>query len=230
MFMIEWKKKGALSDLEEKSGSLRGDLIKWAREEQRLTMRWVADHGGPCLGYQSEVENKKKAEVRWDKLTPWIKALNVTEPFVRGHLARYIDDPAACRGLAADVGQLIAESEIDWGAMPYNERARQVLCLISRESRQLPRVVLAYVLNLELESLDALMSGTISLTPYLIEALGELTTLPESFFRHGIRSTGPVPDYAVAVEAARQRGISPDQLLRMIEALDGGGSSVRRIS
>ncbi|HYF94144.1 MAG TPA: hypothetical protein VD969_18155 [Symbiobacteriaceae bacterium] len=211
--------------MEEKSGSLRGDLIKWAREEQRLTMRWVADHGGPCLGYQSEVENKKKAEVRWDKLTPWIKALQVTEPFVRGHLPRYIDDAGACRGLAADVGTMIHEGADDWAALAFSERARQVLCLISRESRQLPRVVLAYVLGLELQSLDALMSGRLPFVPFQIKALGDLTTLPESFFSYGIRETAVAAEtpaaYAPAVEAARRRGISPEALLQLIEGTGG---------
>lgn len=217
MFKIVWKKKGALSVMEEKLGSLRGDLIKWAREEQRLTMRWVSDHGGPCLGYQSEVENQKKAEVRWDKLTPWIKALHVTEPFVRGHLPRYIDDPGACRGVAADVGRLIRESSENWAALPFGERARQALCLVSRESRQLPRVVLAHVLGLKLESLDAIMSGDMPMPPHLLEALCELTALPRSFFDYGLRVAEAPADYATAVEAARQRGITPEELLRLVE-------------
>jgi len=217
MFKIVWKKKGALSVVEAKSGSLRGDLIKWAREEQRLTMRWVSDHGGPCLGYQSEVENQKKAEVRWDKLTPWIKALHVTEPFVRGHLPRYSDDPEACRGLAADAGRLIKESSEHWAAMPFGERARQVLGLVSRESRQLPRVVLAHVLGQGLESLDAMMSGTMLVTPHVLEALCVLTTLPRSFFDYGYWVAETPADYGQAIEAARQRGISPEELLRLVE-------------
>lgn len=220
MFMLDWKKKGALYLMEAKSGSLRGDLIKWAREGQRLTMRWVADHGGPCLGYQSEVENKKKAEVRWDKLTPWIKALNITEPFVRGNVPRYGDDPSGCRGLAADVGQMIVAGSDDWSKLSFGERARQVLCLISRESTKLPRVVLAFVLGLELESLDALMSGQLPFTPYLIDAMVELTALPRAFFEHGIRMEEASADWALAVEVARKRGLSPQDLIRLIEGND----------
>jgi hypothetical protein len=214
------EKGGAQSDVDEKSRSLRGDLIKWAREEQGLTMRWVADHGGPCLGYQSEVENKKKAEVRWDKLTSWMRALNVTEAFVRGQIPRYNDDPDGCRGLAADTGKAVKESERDWASFSIGERARQVLCLISRESRKLPRVVLAHVLGLELRTLDALMSGELPFVPHQIKALSELTTLPEAFFTHGVRemvAAESPADYATVIEVARQRGISPSDLLHLIE-------------
>jgi hypothetical protein len=195
-------------------------LIKWAREEQGLTMRWVAEHGGPCLGYQSEVENKKKAEVRSDKLTRWIKALNVTEQFVRGHIQRYLDEPAACRGLAADVGKMVLESGRNWTTLTVGERAREVLCLISRESRQLPRVVLAHVLGVELRSLDALMSGEMPFAPLLVKALSDLTTLPESFYTHGIRemvAAEAQADYTVVIEVARQEGISPAALLTLIK-------------
>lgn len=180
-------------------------------------MRWVADHGGPCLGYQSEVENKKKAEVRWDKLTPWIKALNITEPFVRGIIPRYIDDPAGCRGLAADVGQLIRESSENWAALTFGERARQVLCLISRESQKLPRVVLAHTLSLELQTLEAYMSGQLGFLPHLVKALSDLTALPDSFFTHGILMEESQADYAEAVEVARQHRISPADLIRLIK-------------
>lgn len=225
MFMLScwWngRKRGRTqSGVDERSRSLRGDLMKWAREEQGLTMRWVADHGGPCLGYQSEVENKKKAEVRWDKLTSWIRAINVTEPFVRGRIPRYNDDPDGCRGLAADIGKWVVDSDADWVSLSIGERTRQVLCLISRESRQLPRVVLAHVLGLELRTLDALMGGELSFVPHQVKALSELTTLPETFFTHGIRdmvAAESPADYATVIDVARKKGISPSDLLHLIE-------------
>lgn len=216
--------------MDEKYRSLRGDLIKWAREEQRLTMRWVAEHGGPCLGYQSEVENSKKAEVHSDKLGRWTKLLNVTEPFVRGQVPRYIDDPGACRGLAPDVGKLVSGGQMDWMSLPLLERARRVLCLVSQESSKLPRVVLGHVLTLELETLDAYMNGALPLTQYLVTVLGELTMLPESFFKYGlVDSVAELPaEYRTVVEAARARGISPDRLLRLIE--QAGGSQADPLS
>jgi transcriptional regulator with XRE-family HTH domain len=216
MFKIAWKIKGALKSVDDTFRSLRGDLIQWSREQQRLTMRWVAEHGGPCLGYQSEVENGKKVEVRSDKLGRWTKLLNVTEPFVRGLVPRYTDDPDACRGLAADVGKLVGSRPVNWPALSSLERARRVLCLVSQESRQLPRVVLAHVLTLEVQTLDAYMSGELPLAKRLVEVLGDLTTLPENFFKYGVLEQ-PDDDYQPALEAARARGISPDALLRLIE-------------
>jgi transcriptional regulator with XRE-family HTH domain len=216
MFKIAWKIKGALKSVDDTFRSLRGDLIQWSREQQRLTMRWVAEHGGPCLGYQSEVENGKKVEVRSDKLGRWTKLLNVTEPFVRGLVPRYTDDPDACRGLAADVGKLVGSRPVNWPALSSLERARRVLCLVSQESRQLPRVVLAHVLTLEVQTLDAYLSGELPLAKRLVEVLGDLTTLPENFFKYGVLEQ-PDDDYQAALEAARARGISPDALLRLIE-------------
>lgn len=209
--------------MEQRNGSLRGDLIKWAREEQQLTMRWVADHGGPCLGYQSEVENQKKAEVRSEILSAWIRAINVTEPFVRGHVPRYLVDPDRCQGMAADVGRLIASGQAgprDWTALTALERARETLCLISRESRQLPRVVLGHVLGLSLESLDAIMAGSLPVVKDLMLALVALTGLPESFFTHGIlpvdADEADYREYQGALALARSLRLSPVQLEALI--------------
>jgi len=215
-------------NLEQRTGSLRGDLIKWAREEQQLTMRWVADHGGPCLGYQSEVENQKKAEVRSEKLTGWIRALNVTEPFVRGHVPRYTEHPDQCHGLAADVGRLIITRR-GWAAESALERARLTLCLTSRESRLLPRVVLAHVLGMGLDTLEGYMDGSLPVVKEVMLALCALTGLPESFFTHGIlpdESEAAAGDdlrewlslraYREALVQARRLNITPEKLEALI--------------
>jgi hypothetical protein len=151
-------------------------------------MRQIKDRGGPSLGYQSEVEHGKKVEVRSDVLSDWISTLGVNEPFVRGQIPRYLDDPDACRGLAADVGRLIASgraANIEWVNLMPLDRARQVLWLISTKSRKLPRLVLAWVLGLEAASLDAVVQGRMPLVRDLMKAIADLTTLPEEFFKYG---------------------------------------------
>lgn len=208
--------------MEQKLGSVRGDLIKWARQSQDLTMRWVRDHGGPCLGYQSEVENAKKAEVRFEVLAGWIGALNVTEAFVRGHIPSYLENPEACRGLAADVGELIRSGRAgrrSWESLTPMDRVREVLALIRRHSdRKLPRVVLAYVLGLEPDSLDATLTGGQPIVQKLMEAIAVMTTLPDSFFRQGRLESEPLAPsgYLAVMDEARQYGLTPDELREMI--------------
>jgi transcriptional regulator with XRE-family HTH domain len=170
-------------------GYVRGERIKWVREQLELTMRQVKERGGPSLGYQSEVEHGKKVEVRSDVLSDWIRTLGVNESFVRGEIPRYIDDPAACRGLAADVAHLIASGQvrhIEWVELSGLERARQVLWLVSTRSRKLPRVVLAWVLGIEVATLDAMVNGQVPLVQWAMQSLVELTTLSEEFFKFGV--------------------------------------------
>lgn len=196
---------------------VRGDLIRWARQQQEISMRWIRDHGGPSLGYQSEVEQDKKTEVSYELLQTWVKLLNVTEAYVRGQVPRYLEAPNHCRGLAASVSALVAASRTDWAAMDSLNRAVELLRLVQRESRHLPRVVLAYVLGLEVATLDGIVTGQHPLMAGLLPALGDLTALPESFIKRGVM---PDPDgltgYERAIRLAQERSIFPEQLEQMI--------------
>lgn len=198
---------------------VHGELIQWARNEQELTMRWVRDHGGPSLGYQSEVEHLKKDEVRSELLVTWVGLLNVTERFVRGQIPRYADDPAACRGLAADVApQVMAEQERLAGLDPM-ERVREVLRMITRTSRQLPRVVLAYVLSLSLPSLDGILLGEIPIQMELVKAVSDLTGVSESFLRtgQGLNESFPLTaELRAAIEEAETAGWAQSDLAALI--------------
>lgn len=207
--------------MEQKLGSVRGDLIRWARMAQDLTMRGVKDRGGPCLGYQSEVENAKKAEVRSEVLAGWIWALNVTESFVRGHMPRYLENPVACRGLAADVGELIQTgvAGAGWKALSPLDRTREVLALISLRSEKLPRVVLAYVLGLELTSLDATITGGQPVVHDLMQAIGALTGLPDGYFKSWQADTSreEPAGYAAVFSLAQREGVTPEELQELLQ-------------
>jgi hypothetical protein len=174
---------------------IRGDLIRWARSQQQLSTRYVRDRRGPSLGYQSEVENGKKSEVRSSVLARWIDVLNITEAFARGQIPPYSQDPSACRGLAGDVGELVklgSPTAILWLELDTCDRVIQLLRLITRESRNLPRVVLAYVLGLELASLDALLLAKLPVTQQHLQITAHLTTLPPLFLLSGQRDDAAV--------------------------------------
>lgn len=198
---------------------VRGDLIRWARTEQSLTMRVIHDRGGPSPGYQSEVENGAKSEVRSTLLARWAKALDVTEGFIRGSLPVYREHPAECRGLAGHVAARIAAGGPDlpdWASLAPLERARQVLQLVTRESPILPRVVAAHVLGLSLDAFDRIAAGELPMVKDLAAAVADLTALPTPFFRFG-RLTYPSdeldwPQYADAVREVVAAGISPEEL------------------
>ena len=216
--------------MEHRNDIVQGDRLRWARTQQGLTLRWIHKHDGPSLGYLSEIENGKKTEVHSDVLLTLTRLLRVTPAFVRGQVPRFDEHPAACRGLAGEVAVLVRENRADlpdWTALEPMERARQVLCLIARKSPKLPRVVLAWVLNLELDTLDGIMTGTQPLMKELLLALEELTTLPAGFFQHGL-TTGehlapmaqPVDEeYQAVIRDAKEKSITPSQLRRLLDAL-----------
>jgi transcriptional regulator with XRE-family HTH domain len=171
---------------------VRGDLIQWTRKQQGMTMRTVCERGGPCPGYQSEVENLRKSEVGSKLLASWVTVLGVTQAFVRGEVPVYHIAPEDCRGLAADILSRVIEDGTCWVEVTVAKRASRILCLIADHSRQLPRVVLAYTLGVQLTTLDAMMLGQHPIiSKAIMQALADLTTLPQPFFAYGIL---PEPD------------------------------------
>lgn len=195
---------------------VRGNLLRWARTEQGLTMQQVRARGGPCPGYQSEVEKGIKAEVRHDLLGTWSRILGITVSFARGEVPRFTRDPAACRGLAGYVGDLV-RNRPGWADLGPPERTRQVLLLIPDEGERLPRVVLAYVLNLTVETLDAMMTGRHPIMETQMRAISELTTLPGHFFQHGdLDEENLLGSYLPALRAAQKAGIGPERLADLI--------------
>jgi transcriptional regulator with XRE-family HTH domain len=202
-------------------GGIRGELLRWARTEQSLTMREVQRRGGPSPGYQSEVENGTKTEVRSSLLAAWVRALSVTEAFARGELPVYRHNPAQCIGLAAHAAFLIsAKGHPDWPSLSPSARVHRVLVLITQEPQTLPRIVLAHVLGLPVSSLERMIRGELSLLKEQMQALAVLTALPERFFKSGTLEPdqGELDDqeYLPVLRDARLAGITPEQLREWI--------------
>lgn len=178
-------------------------------------MRWIQEHGGPSLGYQSEVETLKKREVSSEVLSTWLSLLNITEAFARGEIPTYAEDPNACRGLAGDVGALVqsgAPDLPDWGSLSTLDRARHLLHQVSARSAKLPRLVLAHTLGVELKSLEAMIDGTAPIVLHQLQALTGLTALPEEFFKTGRLGE----DHAVRMQALSRQmtvnSVTPEEL------------------
>lgn len=183
-------------------------------------MRQVRDRGGPCPAYQSEVENGLKAEVTTEMLAAWVGALGVTVSFARGDLPRFAEDPGRCVGLAAGVIPHLQGR--DWTALSPLERARQVLSAIPAICDHLPRLVLAHVMGLEQQTLEAMVDGTHPILQMPMEALCTLTTLSEGFFREGVgiwSEQSHLEEYLPAVQLARRAGITPEQLVALVRRL-----------
>lgn len=164
-----------------------GERLKWAREQQNLTMENVQERGGPAKGYQSEVETGKKSEVSSQKLGSWCRALGVTPAFARDLVPRL--DPKApsgrCRGLAGWVEPDLRQRLPEFQAMTPPERVRQVLRMIVKSS-DLPTVVLAHVMALEVPALlNLLYDQSITPTEIQMRQVAILTAIPTRFFRYG---------------------------------------------
>lgn len=208
------------------TGVVRGELLHWARIQQERTMRWVRDQGGPSPGYQCEVEQGSKTEVRTDLLAAWTRALGVTESFARGQVPVYTRQPQACRGLAGHVVARVAQHRTSWKLLSPMERIRRVLRLIMEEPTPLPRVVLAHTLGLELTSFEALLAGQMPIMPGLRRAVAELTTLHDGFFHYGELESGDdhelIGRYLPALRLAQRAGITPEELEKLASSrLDG---------
>lgn len=149
---------------------VRGDLIRYARCEQRLTMRRVQEQGGPSPGLQSAVERGLRHDVSADTLSRWAKALNITCDFARG-VTPSLRDGVAPIGLAREISGLLRHRPpLDHS---IQERARHVLYLTSR-SQHLPEVVLSYVLDLRLNDLRQMISGVKPVPEPILCALSAL--------------------------------------------------------
>jgi transcriptional regulator with XRE-family HTH domain len=167
-------------------GKVVGRLLRWAREEQRLTMREVQQRGGPAPGYQSEIEKGQKDEVSAEKLHAWCRILNVTPAFARGQVPRLEPStPGRCRGLAGWVEPEIRAKLSEFQALIPVERVRRVLRMIVN-SPDLPPVVLAHVMAMSVQSLlDLLYDPMVFPTEVQMKQVAILAAMPTRFFRFG---------------------------------------------
>jgi transcriptional regulator with XRE-family HTH domain len=205
------------------TGSVRGVLgerIRFAREQQEMTMGMVRVRGGPSKGYQSDVENGNKSEVRAPTLSRWVRVLKVTHAFVRGEIPHYHSDPDACRGLALDVGDSVRSHLCtpEWQEMTALDMQRQVMSLVATTSKQVPRAVLAYVLNLDLVVLDKMIQGEIPIPKEQIAALAGMTRLSEALLMGGpLDDADLLQGYLEALHLAHQKRIPPSELRTLVE-------------
>jgi hypothetical protein len=201
---------------------VRGELLRGAREQQRITMRWISSHGGPSPAYQSEVERGFKSEVTHGVLSKWTQLLNITTAFARGELPRYRSEPAKCRGLAGEIAAVVSQDEFraTWPACSPLDRARHVLCLIADRSHNLPRIVLAHVMDVHLIALDDMMLGRADIEHNHLRAIITLTTLSEQFFKFGVlEDSGDanlIDLYLPAMRFASQGGVTPEMIIDFI--------------
>ncbi|HLO03056.1 MAG TPA: helix-turn-helix transcriptional regulator [Symbiobacteriaceae bacterium] len=169
-------------------GKVVGHLLKWAREQQELTMRDVQLRGGPAPGYQSEVENGQKGEVSAEKLYAWCRTLTVTPAFARGQVPRLEPTtPGRCRGLAGWIEPEVRQNLPEFEALLPIERFQRVLKMIAT-SAELPIVVLAYVMAMDVSALKNLLyedARSLYITEVQLKQVAVLTAMPTRFFKLG---------------------------------------------
>jgi transcriptional regulator with XRE-family HTH domain len=201
-----------------KLGGVRGDLLRWARMQRGLTMRELRELTGIAPSYLSELENGRYREPSSAMIARLGTALGVTEAFLRGEIPHYTEDRDACKGLAADVGAIVRKQSQDWARLGVTERMRRVLEVVANQSQRLPRVVFAYVARMELSTLEAFIAGEMLITRYLVDMLGDVTLLPQEFFRTGrLNQSDLVTEYEEVLARVKSLGIQPAELMRLID-------------
>jgi transcriptional regulator with XRE-family HTH domain len=205
-------------------GRVIGEHLRWAREKQDLTMREIKRRGGPAPGYQSEIETGQKEEVSSEMLAAWSKSLSVTAAFARGQVPKFKqEDPGPCRGLAGWVEPIIKDRLAEFQRMDPQDRVRTVLRIMS-ESKDLPTVVLAWVLSMSPQGLREIIAGNQPVLSHVRQAVAVLTALPHYFFEIGILDE-PEPEvyallikYRPALHKAERAGLTCDDLIQRIES------------
>lgn len=188
-------------------------LLRWAREQQNLTLRDVRALGGPSLGYLSEMEKGKKDHPDPELLDTLLTILNISEGFALGQIPQYTDDPVRCRGLASDVAPRIRGDE-SLRTMGVLERSCHALRVICTESAQVKKVDVAYILGTAVATLNDLLSGTFPIKLEQMRILADLTGLPEVFFLKGLDETS----YQPLVDLAMGLGLTPEEAMRRLES------------
>lgn len=191
-------------------GPIRGDIIRWVREQKELPMREIRRLGGPTPAYQSNVENGTKENVHADMLARWLEILGVNEAFVRGRFAPYHLAPERCRGLFADIGKA-ARGEGAWSQAGAPERCQRLLLLIER---RVGALAASYTLGLDLRAFEEMTEGRLSVPESQIKALADLTSLEEREIIEGVSVQQLFP---VATRLARQLGLTDDDLVALIK-------------
>jgi len=197
---------------------IRGDLVRWAREQRGLTIREVYLRGGPSIGYQSEVENGRKRDVHVSMLSKWLQILDVSERFVRGAYRPYHKEPALSRGLAGDITDELRalQASPTWSATSTQERLRKALHRLCN-AREFSPLIVAYVLGLDLKALDDMLVGALAIPKEQVEAIATLTLLDPTDLLEGVSDRQILDAYGPIMRMALERGIPADQLQRWIE-------------
>jgi transcriptional regulator with XRE-family HTH domain len=199
----------------------RGDLLRWARIEKKQTLREVQVGSGLSFSYLCELERGTKREIRSEKLSKVVRYLGITEAFARGHVPCFKEEPRKCRGLAAEVGaEVLRDFSPDlWTDRTTGQRCTEVIRRIV-ETPEMPKLVLAYVLGISLDSLEGFLMGEFAVPPVLlVERLSELTTLPMPFFRHGLLHDPPTAEkYRGAFDEIQRQEIPLEELWQWLRS------------
>lgn len=201
-------------------GPIRGDLIKWAREQRGLTLRAVYDQGGPSIGFQSEIENGRKREVHKNKLDRWLEILGASEAFIRGAYTPYHKDQAAAKGLASDMTDSIRALQAgpEWGYMSTNARLITVMRSITK-ARKLSALILAHVLSLDLVALEHMLAGTHPIPKEQIGAMADLVLLRPAELLAAVPDQHLLDQYGPVMRLALEKGVPADLIQQWLDEL-----------
>lgn len=201
--------------------SVRGVLMRWAREQLGFTGSEVTDRGGPSKTYLCELEKGTKSNIQPDFLSRWATALGVTVDFAQGKIPRYHKQPQECIGLVADIGRQDSTYSKLENLDPI-DRPRALLELISSH-RKLPLPVLAFVLSLEVQTVRAYITGEFPVPGELIKPMSDLTMVSETFIKgqdEVPETSAEIASYFPAVRLAIRRKITPAHLEDTIRGME----------
>lgn len=210
-----------------------GERLAWARNQQGLILSQVSERSGLAIGYISQLEKGAKQNPTMRAVDKLAGALGVTKAFIMGEVPTpNFDGSMPSTGHAHEIRRsFVGYLE----SLPSGERqrittesvenrfARVVEFLCGELPERFTRVVVAFQLGVSVRGLNDILERNCLVTPMLLKQMSNITGIPESFFATGRFDTaGPSsPDdlnrYLEALLRARQKGLTPGQLLALIE-------------
>lgn len=199
---------------------IRGDIIRWVRQQRALNMRTVHDRGGPTPAYQSAVETGVKTDVSGNMLKRWLAVLDVSEPFVRGAYPRYHQEPWAVNVLPAGAVAAARALLLNplWEAKGAAERARDTLRALANAGGLTP-TILAYMLDVDVVIIHEWLAEQRDIPKDQVEAMAALTQLSEKEILNGLSPQQLLDAYGSTMVRAFQQGISAETLNRLLDGL-----------
>ncbi len=225
-----------------KDAGTLGERLRWARQQQGITLQQLSERCGRAISYLSQLEHGHKVNPTRQTVCPLAEALGVRPAFLLGE----VPGPSAAdrtplvpgeqagsfgREFRRHMASLPEEARLEIAfAMPGRRFAMVVRFLLAEHPESFTSIELAWQLGMSLSQLQEILEHGREVSHPYMEQLSRVSGVPLRFFTHGTleeqgEAEAPAPAvqaealrYVEAIRLALERRVSPDKLEALIRA------------